>query len=146
MTHSEPRVFRLNVGDPVKMFDTHERYPNGEWIYGMVEEMGPETFTVKWEDLNEPTEYEKSDCEEVEFHVDPQKTALTQAIEACRELGEKSNYASICIEIMNKFLPIEKQQIEQAGYATARQVLGMSTPDLNTLASDYFTNTYTTTK
>lgn len=42
------------------------------------------------------------------------KTALEQAIEACKECGETSHYARLCIDIMKEYLPTEKQQIVDA--------------------------------
>ena len=48
----------------------------------------------------------------------------------------------IVLEGLKSLLPTERQQIEQAAYVCAKEVLGMDTPDLKTIASDYFTKNY----
>jgi len=66
------------------------------------------------------------------------KTALEQAIEACKELSEKSNYAKMCVDIMGGLIPTENQQIidaYRAGWLNRVHDSGMT-------AFDYFTQTF----
>jgi hypothetical protein len=43
-----------SVGQPIRTFDKENRV----FINGEVKEVGDESFTVKWEDLEDETEYE----------------------------------------------------------------------------------------
>lgn len=63
------------------------------------------------------------------------KTALEQAIEACKECGETSHYARLCIDIMKEYLPAEKQQIVDA-YMEGSRAGEVPTP------YNYFTQTF----
>lgn len=57
MTKNEPKTRKFEVGDRVKLFEVDDYVPDGAWCYGVVMEIGDETFTIKWEDLPEETEY-----------------------------------------------------------------------------------------
>lgn len=58
MTYTEKKTLPLGVGDDVKHFDDGKDGHPKKWVNGVVKEVGDESFTVQWEDLEDETEYE----------------------------------------------------------------------------------------
>lgn len=59
---------RFGVNDDVYILDT-QIYNDPKWIHGIVEEVGDETILVKWDDLQDPTEYQLSDLPDIRFKI-----------------------------------------------------------------------------
>lgn len=64
--HVKGKNKTFGVNDEVFILDT-EIYDEPTWIHGKVEEVGEETISVKWHDLDEPTEYELSNLPDIRF-------------------------------------------------------------------------------
>lgn len=66
MTNTEKKQPSFGVNDEVYIIDT-EIYDKPTWIHGKVKEVGEETISVKWDDLDDPTEYELSNLPDIRF-------------------------------------------------------------------------------
>lgn len=92
MTYTEKKTPQFGVNDEVYVLDT-EIYDNPTWVHGVVTEVGDESLQVKWDDLEDPTDYEISDLPDIRHKLPDESPKTEQGIEAV--------YDELAIEAMD---------------------------------------------
>lgn len=69
MTLTEKKWLPLSKGDYVSTYDDGSDGRPEKLVYGVVTEIGDESFQIQWEDFEDPTDYEWQKVEIMGQHI-----------------------------------------------------------------------------